>query len=364
MENSVRENDSLAESACPIKALIPNWLNGKSISKVDQVKGLQKLKDLAMYNMQLEMSTSGRKGFIYDVAQTPDGWDIHTVMKYLKTAGIAFIDSGKDANGGASYNQFQSIDQTMSASVEHYISIARLMDEQMDAITGINDARQGQVKGQSQGLGVTQSALMQSNMATKMYEDLFKQLNEMALNYQGGLVKLSFAGNERYAPIIGDVGINFLEQTVDLELDDFGVYIEEIPPLLSDLTTFKEIVSAALSAGQIGFIPAVELMIEKDIVRGIDKFKKEMKETEKAQAQAGQQAQEAEAAKEQGQQQGKESLEHIKGDYGLQKQGLENEGDIKEIITKGKIDTGLKSVDVALDGLKQNAQAREDTVIK
>lgn len=371
IENSVRENDSLSETSSPIKGLIPNYLNGKGVSKVDQIKGLQKLKDLAMYNMQLEMTTAGRKGFIYDISQLPDGWDMHVMMKYLKTAGIAFIDSKKDGLP-STHNQFQTIDQRIGDSVNHYMAIAANMDAQMDAITGINDARQGQITGSGQAVGVTQSALMQSNMATKMYEDLFKQFNEKALNYQAGLVKLSFAGNEKYAPIIGDVGIDFLAQTVDLELDDFGIFIEELPPLLQDLNSFRGIVEAAMNSGQLDFITAAKLMIEKDIVRGIEKMeaaqRQRASEQQKAEQGAQQQMMQQEQARTQGEQQGKESIEDMKGNFGLQKQELENKGDINEIVTKGRIDAGTQRVDVAaereLTTLKNNATARKDTVIK
>jgi hypothetical protein len=371
LKNSVRDNDAMAETQCPIKGLIPNYFNGQGVSKVDQIKGLQKLKDLAMYNMQLEMTTAGRKGFVYDTSQTPDGWDIHTVMKYLKTAGIAFIDSKKDGLG-SSHNQFQKIDQTISEGVNHYINIALLMDSQMDAITGINDARQGEIQGANQAVGVTQAALMQSNMATKMYEDLFRMLNESALNYQAGLVKLSFAGNERYAPIIGDVGVNFLEQTTDLELDDFGVFIEELPPLLQDLTTFREIVTAALNAGQLDFITATKLLIEKDITVGIQRFeaadKQNKIDAQKAQQAAEQAAAQAEAQKFQQEHGSKEAIENIRGEFGVKEQTLDNKGDLDVVITKLKGEAGMKNVDVtrdiALARLKENEQARKDTVIK
>jgi hypothetical protein len=366
LENSVRANDALAESSCPYKALIPSYMNQRSVSKVDQIKGLQNVKDMALYNLQLEMTTAGRKGFIYDVSQLPENWDIHTTMKYLKTAGIAFIDSNKSGIP-STHNQFQKIDQTISDGVVHYMNIARLMDEQMDAITGINEARQGQISGANQGLGVTQSALIQSNMATKVYEELFRIVNEMALNHQAGLVKLSFAGNEKYAPIIGDVGINFLEQTVDLELDDFGVFMEETPPLLDDLVSFREIVKAAMSAGQLDFVNGVKLLTEKDIIVGIERFEAVTRRKEKEAAAANQQAmaqqaQAAEAAKKQ-EHGSKEVLENIKGDYQLERQREENKGDMNEIIAKGKIDSGSQNInaqkDILLSKLKSNAEARD-----
>ena len=198
----------------------------------------------------------------------------------------------------------------------------------------------------------------------------WRMLNEAALNYQAGLVKLSFAGNERYAPIIGDVGVNFLEQTVDLELDDFGVFIEELPPLLQDLTTFREIVTAALNAGQLDFITATKLLIEKDITVGIQRFeaadKQRQIDAQRAQQAAEQAAGQAEQAKFQQEHGSKESIENTKGDNAIEKQELVNKGEIDQIVTKGKVDTGMKNVDVTMElaKLKKNDRARQDTVIK
>jgi hypothetical protein len=388
VENSVRENESLAETSCPIKGLVPHFLNGRSVSVTQQMQGLQKLKDITLYNLQLEMNTAGRKGFMYDVSQTPEGWEAETVLKYLKTDGVAYFDSKKDGLP-STHNQFNTIDQTLSASVEQYIKISMMIDAEMDAITGVNYARQGQSTGANQGLGVTQTALMQSSMSTRTIDDLFGMLNEQVLNHQAGLIKLSFAGNERYAPIIGDDGIDFLEDTMDLELDDFGVFMEEIPPILDDLMSFRGIVETALSSGQISFPDAARLLIEKDIEIGIERLERviakreadaakreEMMLAQQTQANQAAQAQlqKAELEKQGFIQQGAQQLENIKGGYKIQDRNLDGRQNIDEIVTEGKIQANQTSVDYAkeskinkeaqqakLNELKENASARNET---
>jgi hypothetical protein len=366
MKNMVRENDALAETKSPYKAVIPHYLNGRGISKVDQVKGLQKLQDVTMYNIQLAMSRAGAKGFIYDVSQVPEGWDIHNVIKYLKTAGIAFIDSKKDGIP-ATHNQFQSIDQTLSQSVQQYLAISAMLEEQIDRITGINAARQGQVEGQSQAVGVTQSALMQSTLATNIYFSLLNEHANNIFNYMAGLVKMTFAGNERYAPIIGDVGVNFLEETVDLEFDDYGIFLEETPPMLADLQNFQAIVQAALQAGQISFVDAVKLLSEKDVTIAIRRFEKavEQKEREMMERQNQMMMQQAQAAQQQqmAEMEGEMAKIDKKGQYDLQKQMLENEGELDEAITTGRMGLTKEKIDftkkAALEKIKANMAARQ-----
>ena len=367
VENQYRDNDAMAESSCPYKACVPHWLNGRAISKVDQLKGLQKLKDITMYNIQLAMSRAGAKGFIYDVSQVPEDWDIHKVLKYLKTAGIAFIDSKKDALP-ATHNQFQTIDQTISQSVQQYLSISNLIDVEMDAISGINAARQGQIEGQSQAVGVTQSALMQSNLATNVYFSLFNQFSNRVFNYLAGLVKITFAGNEKYSPIIGDVGVDFLEDTAELEFDDFGIFLEETPPILDDLQNFQALVQAALQAGQVSFVDAMRLLKEKDINTAINRFEKIVEKREKAQseAQAQQAQQQMQMLQAQLQQQTESDLTKIdrKGEYDLQKQQLANQGDMDEVLASGKIGLAKEKIDFtkksALEKIKANNVARKE----
>jgi len=299
--NQTRDTDDLKDTQCPYKALIPNYINGHGVSKVHQLMGLQKLKDITMYNVQLAMSRAGAKGFIYDVAQIPEDWEIEEVIKYLKTVGIAFIDSKKDRIP-AQFNQFSQIDMTISSSVGQYLEISRMIDQEMDEISGVNDARQGHVQGASQAVGVTQSALFQSAMATSTLFNLFNSMSSKVLTHQAGLVKIAWAGKERFAPIIGDTGVDFLTHDVDLELNDYGVFIESIPPAIDDINMFHQTVMAALQSGSIDFVDAMKLMMEKDVKQGIRRFskasEKKAKEEFEQQMQLQQQEQQAQLERE------------------------------------------------------------------
>lgn len=279
LENQARDNEKLSEVSPPYFGLIPFYVSGRVVSMVDQLKGLQNFKDIIFYNIQLAMARAGSQGFVYDVAQCPDDWDIATVMKYLKTTGIAFINS-KSGGTPAQYNQFQTIDLSLSSSVNQYIELSLMIDREMDAISGVNEARQGVIQGASQGASVTQSALLQSSLITEPY---FKFFNYFASNIWGNvarLVKIAWEGKERFAPIIGDSGVDFLKEDLDLSLDDYGVFIEETPRLIDDLNSFQSIVMAGLQAGQIRFDDAMKLMMEKDVVSGVRRLEKIMQKRE------------------------------------------------------------------------------------
>lgn len=348
--NQPVNSENLQETECPYKGFIPHYLNGTSVSKVQQLQSLQKLKNIAMYNLQLSMARSGPKGFVYDVAQMPDNFKVSTVMKYLKTAGIAFINSAKDGYR-ASYNQFGPIDLSLGNEINKYLEISAMLDNEMDAISGINEARQGMVQSSSQAVGVTQSALVQSNLQTATYFKLFYGFCTNVWNHLGGLTKIACQDRERFSPIVGDLGIDFLEIDAPFELYDYGVFIEEVPAAFQNIQNFQALIQAALQSGQLDFVQAMKLMLEKDVRQGVIKFEKEILRNKKQmaeQAQAQQQA-EAEAA---------QNLEQMRNQAGQQ----QTEGRLAEVEmkNKGALDNSLARGRVALNTQKMRWQQKLD----
>src|SRR5690606_23854152 len=115
-------------------------------------------------------------------------------------------------------------------------------------------------QGASQAVGVTRSALLQSSLITAPLFNLFDEFSTRVWNYQAKLVKIAFPENpERFAPIIGDVAIDFLTNDVHLDLNDYGVYVTVTPALLDDLNSFQQIVMSALQAGAVDFKSALVL---------------------------------------------------------------------------------------------------------
>ncbi|HUU42005.1 MAG TPA: hypothetical protein VMW42_13800, partial [Desulfatiglandales bacterium] len=141
MENMIRSVDNISDTVPPIVSLIPNYMNFRGISKVEQLKGLQDLKNISMYGLQLTMARAGSKGFVYDVAQCPDEYTPEQVISQLKMTGIALINSKKDGVPNP-YNAFSEFDMTISNSVNQYLEISIMIDREMSQISGVNEARQ------------------------------------------------------------------------------------------------------------------------------------------------------------------------------------------------------------------------------
>lgn len=345
--NQARNWTSLSNADAPYKALIPQYMNGIAISKVHMMKNLQRLKDMALYRLQLDMARSGGRGFFYDINQLPEGYTLQQVLKYLKTAGIAIVDSsGASGAGPTGFNQFKDVDMSMSQNFMGYLEVSAMVDREMDAISGINEARQGMVKNASQAVGVTQSSLFQSSLATAVYFDLFAQYCSHVLDHQAKLAKIAWAGKERFAPIIGDSGINFLKVDIDMDLHDYAIFIEEVPPMVQDQQTYQALIMAAVQAGQLGFVQALKLLLEKDVRVGVRQLERDQRKQMEQQAQ-----QEAEAMAQQ--QQAQLQAEAQQAEQDRQAKQLEaqvnNQGELKKVIAQGRVNMRGQLIDFKKD---------------
>lgn len=344
-ENQPRSLQNVTDTLPPYIACLPFYLNGTAVSTVQLLKPLQDLKDIIMYRVQLTMAQAGAKGFMYDVSQVPEGMDVEQVIKYARVFGIGLIDSKKDGIP-TNFNQFQTFDMSISESVNQYINIMAMVDAEMDAISGINEARQGMTQGASQAVGVTQSMLFQSSLATAPLFRLFRLFASKCFNYQAALVKIAWAGKERFAPIVGDTGVDFLTQDIDLDLNDYGVFVEEVPPLLDDINSFREFLMAAIQSGSLDFVEGMKLMLEKDVKVAVRRFERVMRKKEQEAILQEQMLQQQQAQQQAQLQQMQIEAEDRAQQRDLEKEQMRGEATRKNTLTKGKIDLGLKQLDL------------------
>jgi hypothetical protein len=275
--NQARDLSNLEVTEAPYKAWIPNFSTGRGVSKVEKLAGLQLAKDIAMYNMNVAMTRAGAKGMQYDLAMVPEGWAPETVIKYMKVYGISFVNSKESQMMPGATNAFKEFDMTLSESIAQYISIMQFYDSEMSKISGVSQEREGIVQGASQAVGVTNSALFQSNLITKPYFNGFSRFCERIFNHQAKLVKIVFPkAPELFAPIIGDSGVDFLREHIDLDLDTMGIYIENVPPMLVERQRLEQLVMMAVQADPELLPEALKILTETDLRVAIRRFQRTM----------------------------------------------------------------------------------------
>ncbi len=274
--NQPRSASDLGRTECPYKTWVPNYYQSHSVSKVEQLVGLQLFKDILMYNMQVEVSTSGGQGVMYDLAMKPESMTQEQVMSYMKSARIGFYNSKEYNIQGGNANPVSGFNMSLGASLNGILELMNYVDTEMDAISGVSPERQGSIQGASTAVGVQQAALMQSNLITAPYFKGFERFCSRIHNYQAKLVKIAWAGKEVFAPIIGDVGVDFLREHIDLDLDDFDCWMASLPPLINDRQKLESLVQLALQSQQVTLEDALAILLEPDTKVAVRRFNRKM----------------------------------------------------------------------------------------
>jgi hypothetical protein len=92
-------------------------------------------------------------------------------------------------------------------------------------------------------------------------------------NHQAKLVKIAWAGKEIFAPIIGNSGIDFLKENVDLDLDTF-IVVESLPPTQITRQKLEAMLNLAVQSDPSFIDDALDILIDSDLTSAVRKFKK------------------------------------------------------------------------------------------
>ncbi len=336
LKNITRDFSNPSNTTLSYQALIPNYVNRKNLSKVDELKGIQDLKNILLFKIQLEIAKSGGKGMVIKEDMLPEGYKMKDVMYYLKAFGIMPGVSGKEGYP-ENTKPIEQFDMSLSSTVSEIINIVIYLDAQMDKISGISDIRQGQTQ-TGQLVGVTQASLVQSSMITEHLFDLFYQFEEHVFQKHADLVKILWAKKrDKFAPVLGDINMNFLESDVDVDLDDYAIFVKVTPPLLRDEELIKQLVMQAWQGGGIEMsemLDLLDLIMHDDIKQAYYNLKRKAKKREKLKAQIQQAEQQARMAEKMADIQRGATTARVEGEYGLEKQKMKGRQDLDKTTMK------------------------------
>ncbi|MGH0053529.1 MAG: hypothetical protein ACQ5SW_09100, partial [Sphaerochaetaceae bacterium] len=212
LKNQVRSGDDWQRTGFTIQGFLPRWKNGRSVSIIQQLIPLQKLFDQSMYHIRLAFKKDRGKAFIGDMAALPRGYDIKDQAYYGQVLGIIPIDSSTRGLGGMQYNQFQTVDMSLSPSTSIYIQVAQMALTEMERITGISPARQGVPEAPTQAVGVMDMSRKQSMLRTERFFSGFDVFTEMFFELVLGQYKIQLQYDDHgLANVIGDEGMSFIQ---------------------------------------------------------------------------------------------------------------------------------------------------------
>lgn len=163
-----RDRQVMGFSYLPYVGFAYNGVDKKPYSMVWAVRDIQELYNLVHYQMELLIALAGVKGFVMDEYQMPEGMSRQEWLYYLKQ-GVAFIQTVKrSATGGrqSHYNQFQTIDMSITQGVEYLQGVLERLEYMMSRILGVPPQRMGEVTDNDQ-VATHRSAIAQSTLTTE-----------------------------------------------------------------------------------------------------------------------------------------------------------------------------------------------------
>ena len=297
LTNQLRESvDDMSTVRFTYSCVSPQYVNYRSVSKAEELRALQEFKDLIMYTIQLEMSTAGRKGFVYDTRYLPEGVSKQDIMYFQKISGIAFVNSGREENP-AGGNPFPTIDTGLTSAITLYLNLAAYIDQEIDKVSGINDARGGFQKS-GDLVGVTQIAMMQSSLITQPLFQAFEAFENLLFQDYANYIKTIWETiKEQYVAVISELGVDVVSVDENIPLQDYAIFCSvSKDSILNDRSKFEQMVLFAIQANGLPIQEALILLYEPDVKVAIKKFMalQERKEQMMAQQQQALSAQQSE----------------------------------------------------------------------
>ena len=232
LPNQTRSMENPSECKLPYTGYIYNNTNSQSTSILDLVKPHQYTYMIVWWRLEQELAKAKGKAFVMDLAQLPksQGWTVDEWIYYFDNVGVAFINSMEegregDANTISKFNQFQSIDRSLSAVVSQYMEILNKLEQQVSNLTGVSPQREAQTSPSETATGV-QNAIVQSSHITEPYFYFHNLVKAQVLTKLLECSKIAYMGGKKISHIVDEV----YSETINIEGEifadsDYGVFV-------------------------------------------------------------------------------------------------------------------------------------------
>jgi hypothetical protein len=271
------------------------------------------------------------------------------------------------------FNQFQSVDFTLSNSVQQLINLKLMLEQTAGYITGVSPQREGAVQ-QYEYVGNVQRSVVQSSLATEGWFYQHNEIKKGVYERLANLMKLCWAGSKKAGYILGDGGYAFLNVLPEVALNDYGVFIGDSGKDDAMKGVIQQMSQAALQSGTINMLDVIKILKADTLVeaehileRGIDTIKKQQMAAQQQQAQLQQVEAQNKAAEQQAEMQkiqleldGKQKVAEINAQARIEAQQIASEAnrDISDVKEKNKLQQKAIDADIQ-DQVEKNRSEKQ-----
>jgi hypothetical protein len=297
-------------------------------SRLDKLKPYQEMYNIWANKLVKLWTEHIGKAAVVDVAKIPSGMSTEEWYLWLKRFNLAFENSFEEGKKGMAKGQLAGnmqqnskvLDLGLAEEINQAIMTLSWIEERVNKISAVPEARQGAVSGR-EGLGVTQQSIVQSSHQTEVdfaVHDLIKsKAYEVMIEY----VKVLWRDEDGKRQYLLDDLSNYIIEVDGETLNEaeYGIRITNSSQLYSMYTAIQQLSHAAMQTGTATLSDIARMYMAtspSQMLHDLDEAEEKRIEQQNAQAKMQQETVQA-------QMQAEQQLEQIKHQQELEKINLE-----------------------------------------
>lgn len=343
--------------------------NSKARSLVSILKPLQYMYIVLWYRLEIAIARDKGKVINMDISQipksmgiTPDRW-----LHYLSSVGVNFINpyegNPSDPNGSraSSFNQFSSVDLTMSNVIAEYIQLMDKIEQLAGTISGITSQREGAIS-TSELVGNVERSVLQSSHITEplfwVHNQCKRHVLNMLLNTAKGVWENS--GKQKLSYIFDNGERAFMDISNKFYYEDMDVFVSDSSKDLENIGKLQQLIQPAMQNGA-SLLEAAEVLTNDNF----NILKQKLKDMQTRQEQLQQQQQEADAQNQQQLQQmqneaKQQELMLKEADLDLQRYKIDSDNQTKIAVAEISAYRGTENKDINQNGISDPIEIAKD----
>lgn len=262
------------------KGLIFGTHDGVRVSILNALDHISELYNLNMLAIRREINKAKGKAFAYNRAMLPPGKQIENILSRLINDGIIDLDTSTDAaqySGGAQSmaNLLKEFDLGLTQSFPQLLELKRELERTSEILVGVGGPREGRTPASM----TATNAVNQIQISRTSTEYLFTMHHEFCKRVIKDFlqkIKISYGHHhpEEARRLLGDKMAMFLENTKDLFLDDWDMYVTDGRKEMEIRDMMREWFPQAVNAGELRVEDAMEAAMKESIDMAIGVLRK------------------------------------------------------------------------------------------
>lgn len=251
----------------PYIGYIYNNVNSVATSMVDLVKSHQYTYIIVWWRLEQELAKAKGRKFVMDMAQLPKsmGWDVDKWMYYFENLGVVWINSREEGRKGdphsvANFNQFQSIDMSLSQVVGQYMEVIQKLEALVEDIMGVAPQRMGGI-GSSETATGAQTAISRSTNVTRPWFYFHDLVKEAVLTELLELAKIAYIDGAEMELVLDEMEVQTLVIDGDkLNASQMGVFVTNSYEDRENKEKMEALLSAAVQQGKASLLDVANVL--------------------------------------------------------------------------------------------------------